>query len=104
VAVVAHQAAIADAAATFLGNRTVVDSQEVTRVLAETIYPDTDIPGAEVTQRVGDLTEEQINTAMSRGKAETRKLMEANVILGAIISVKDRVVPMGCLVNAQREV
>lgn len=104
VTVVAHQAATADAAATYLGNRTTVDSPEVRRVLAETIYPDTDIPGAEVTQSVGALTEEQINTAMGMGQAEARTLMERELILGAIISVKDRIVPLGYCMNALRGV
>jgi hypothetical protein len=104
VAVLAHQAAIADTAATYLGNKTVVNSPEIRRVLAESIYPDTDIPGAEVTQSVGDLTEEQINTAMSMGQEEARTLMENKLILGAVISVKDHVVPLGYFINALREV
>jgi ApbE superfamily uncharacterized protein (UPF0280 family) len=104
VTVLARQAAVADAAATYLGNRTVVDSPEVRRVLAESVYPDTDIPGAEVTQSVGNLTEEEINTAMSMGQTDALALMASNVILGAVISVKDRVVPLGCFMNALRGV
>jgi ApbE superfamily uncharacterized protein (UPF0280 family) len=104
VAVLALNAAMADVAATFLANRTTVNSPGIKRVLAETIYPDTDIPGAEVTQSVGDLTEEQINTALGMGQAEAHTLMENNVILGAVLSVKDRLVPLGYFVNALREV
>ena len=102
--VLAHQAAIADAAATYLGNKTVVNSAEVRRVLAESVYPDTDLVSVEVTASVGVLSEDEIHTAMSAGKAQARTLMESNVILGAVISVKDRVAAMGNFRNALRGV
>jgi len=104
VAVMAYQAAIADAAATFLGNKTVVNSPKVKRILAESIYPDTDLLGVEVTHSVGDLSEDEIETAISRGKAEAHMLMERNLILGAVISVKDHVDPLGCFAKALKKV
>ena len=100
VTVVAHQAALADAAATFLGNKTVVTSPKVKRVLAESIYPDTDLVGVEVTHSVGALSDEEIDTAMNMGKAEALRLMESSLIYGAVISVKDHVDTIGYFVKA----
>jgi len=100
VTVVAHQAALADAAATFLGNKTVVTSPNVKRVLAESIYPDTDLVGVEVTHSVGALSDEEIDTAMNMGKAEALRLMESSLIYGAVISVKDHVDTIGYFVKA----
>jgi ApbE superfamily uncharacterized protein (UPF0280 family) len=104
VTVVAHQAAIADAAATFLGNRTVVTSPKVKRVLAESIYPDTDLVGVEVTHSVGALSDEEIDTAMNMGKAEALRLMESSLIYGAVISVKDHLDTIGYFVGALRKI
>lgn len=104
VTVLADQTATADAAATFLGNKTVFRSPRVKRVLAESIYPDTDLQGVEVTHCVGDLSENEIETALSRGKAEALMLMDRNVIYGAVISVKDHVDSMGYFVKDIKEV
>ena len=104
VTVVAHQAAIADAAATFLGNKTVVTSPKVKRVLAESIYPDTDLVGVEVTHSVGALSDEEIDTAMNMGKAEALRLIESSLIYGAVISVKDHVDTIGYFVKAIKRV
>lgn len=104
VVVLAHQAAIADAAATFLGNKTEVKSAKVKRVLAETIYPDTDLVGVEVTHWVGDLSEEEIDTAMNRGRREALKLMKRNLILGAVISVKDHIDSLGYFTKALKKI
>lgn len=95
VTVISNQASMADAAATFLGNKTVVDSPEVKRVLAESVYPDTDLIGVEVTASVGVLTEDEIDTALTRGRTEAIRLMENGLIHGAVISVKDHVDPVG---------
>jgi len=76
----------------------------VKRVLAESIYPDTDLQGVEVTHCVGDLSENEIETALSRGKTEALMLMDRNVIYGAVISVKDHVDSMGYFVNDIKEV
>jgi len=104
VTVLAHQAAIADAAATFLGNKTVVTSPKVKRVLAQSIYPDTDLVGVEVTHSVGALSQQEIDTAMKAGKAEALRLLEKGVIHGAIISVKDHVDTIGYFVKAIKRI
>ena len=104
VAVLAHQAAIADAAATFLGNRTVVNSPEVKRVPAESIYPDTDLLGVEVTHSVGALSKGEIAMAITMGKREALRLIERNLIFGAIISVKDHLDRLGYFIRALKKV
>lgn len=104
VAVLAKKAAIADAAATFLGNKTFINSPEVKKVAAESIYPDTDLQGVEVTASVGALSEGEIETALSKGKTEALRLMERKLIYGAIFSVKDHVDRLGYLVKALRKV
>jgi ApbE superfamily uncharacterized protein (UPF0280 family) len=104
VAVLARQAAIADAVATFLGNRTVVNSPKVKRVPAESIYPETDLLGVQVTHSVGALSEGEIATAITMGKREALKLIERNLIFGAVISVKDHVYPLGYFVRALERV
>jgi len=103
VTVIADQASMADAAATFLGNKTVINSPSVKKVLAESIYPDTDLLGVEVTQSVGDLSEDEIESALSSGRTEALKLMERKLIYGAFISVKDHVDSLGYFVRALRK-
>lgn len=102
VSVLAQKAAVADAAATFLANRTTVDSPEIKRATAESIYPETDIPGLKVTQSIGVLNEGEIETAIEKGKAEAIKLMKKKLIHGAMFSVKNRVASVGCFKSAER--
>jgi ApbE superfamily uncharacterized protein (UPF0280 family) len=104
VAVLAYQASIADAAATFLANRTVVSSPAVKRVPAESIYPDTDLRGVEVTHSVGALSKGEIGMAIAMGKREALKLIERNLIFGAVISVKDHLDPLGYFIRALKKV
>jgi len=104
VAVLARQAAIADAVATFLGNRTVVNSPKVKRVPAESIYPETDLLGVEVTHSVGALSAGEIAMAITMGKREALKLIERNLVLGVVISVKDHVYPLGYFIRALKKV
>ena len=104
VTVIADQASMADAVATFLGNKTVVNSPKIKKVLAESVYPDTDLLGVEVTQSVGALSEDEIETALSKGKKEAINVMERNLIYGAIISVKDHIDSLGYFEKAIKKV
>ena len=104
VTVIANQAAMADAAATFLGNKTTVNSPKVKKVLAESVYPDTDLLGIEVTASVGDLSEDEIEKALNGGKTEVLVLMERNLIYGAVISVKDHVDSLGYFEKSLKKV
>ncbi len=95
VIVLAGRASVADAAATYLGNKTTLDSPNVERDWAERIYPDTDISGKKVTVSVGTLSEAEIQQALESGQKEAAWLINSDIIQGAIISVKDSVLPLG---------
>lgn len=94
VTVLANNGAVADAAATYMSNKTTVDSPSVRRKYAEVVYPDTDIPGKAVTVSVGPLSEAEIETALKSGEEEALRLIDRCVIYGAVISVKKRVLPL----------
>ena len=81
-------ASLADAAATLLGNATFIDSPKVKRVLAESIYPDTDIRGLLVVTEVEPLSGEEIEKALSLGEKKAQELLNKQVITGAFIAVQ----------------
>ncbi len=99
VVVLAKRASLADAAATYLGNKTNVESPRVRRDWAENIYPDTDIPGMKVTVSVGELSEVEIQQALESGKNEARRLMDKGIIHGAVLAVKGSILPLGVFKN-----
>lgn len=99
VVTLSDRASTADAAATRLGNQTNVDSEQVKRELAERIYPDTDIPGKRVTVSVGSLSLDEVQQALENGKREALRLMDRGIIYGAVLSVKDNILPLGVLAN-----
>ena len=92
-------ASIADAASTSVANATLIDSPNVRRIKAEDLYPDTDLRGEEVTLEVGDLTPGEIDLALSRGMERVQYLMNKEVISGALICVKGKVVWSHALEN-----
>jgi len=102
VVVMASRASLADAAATYLGNRTTVDSRNVRRELAARIDPDTDIPAKEVTVSVGHLSAAEIQEALKKGQDETLRLIDKGIIHGAILSVKDNILPLGVFAHKMR--
>jgi ApbE superfamily uncharacterized protein (UPF0280 family) len=92
VTVVAENAALADAAATVIGNATLVEDPAITRCLPETIYPDTDIPGEYVTTEVGEISLQKIEEALQKGLREALRIECEGHIRGAFIAVKGRTV------------
>jgi uncharacterized protein len=94
--VFANRAAIADAAATSIANSTFIEAAEVDRQFAEKIDPDTDLNGMEVTTSVGNLSENEIDTALELGIARTEELIGRGLIKGACVAVKSR---MRCTKN-----
>jgi len=90
--VLSKSAALADAAATVIGNFTNVDDPKIRRSLAEGIYPDTDIAGAWVTTEIGRLSPEKIEEALKHGLSKAYSICERRLIKGALIAVKSRVV------------
>ncbi len=91
VSVLAEDASTADAAATLIANATDIEDHAITRILPETVYPDTDIPGEWVTQEVGELSGEKTSAALEKGLDEARRLQRSGHIKGAFIAVKQRV-------------
>jgi len=85
--VLSSRAAVADAAATAVANASCITSPRVHRRRADSIDPDTDLKGLDVTESVGDLTEEEIQTALFRGLKRADELVERGVIMGACITV-----------------
>ncbi|MBA7584358.1 hypothetical protein ES708_26311 [subsurface metagenome] len=102
VIVLAGRASVADAEATYLGNKTTLDSPNVERDWAERIYPDTDIPGKKVTVSVGTLSEAEIQQALENGQREALQLMDNGTIHGAVLSVKDNILPLGVFAHEMR--
>jgi ApbE superfamily uncharacterized protein (UPF0280 family) len=92
VTVVAENAALADAAATVIGNATLVEDPAIKRCLPETIYPDTDIPGEYVTTEVGELSLRKIEEALQKGLQEALRIERHGHIRGAFIAVKGHTV------------
>jgi ApbE superfamily uncharacterized protein (UPF0280 family) len=95
VVAVSEKAAIADAAATRIANKTNLKSEKILREKAETIYPDTDIPGKLITVSVGNLTDLEIMRALFNGRKEAERLIKKKVIYGAALSLKDKVMSIG---------
>ncbi|OGP90008.1 MAG: hypothetical protein A2156_01415, partial [Deltaproteobacteria bacterium RBG_16_48_10] len=77
-------AAVADAAATVIGNFSNVDDPNIKRCMAETLYQDTDIPGEWVTQEVGELSKERVEEALQNGLAKARIFCKKGFIKGAL--------------------
>lgn len=102
IVVLAECASVADAAATYLGNKTTVNSRNVKREWAERIYPDTDIPGKKVTVSVGALSEAEIRQALESGQMEALKLTNNGIIHGVVLSVKDNILPLGVFADKMR--
>jgi len=91
VTVLAHKASLADSAATVIGNFTNTDDPQITRTLAERIYPDTDIAGEWVTVKVGALSPQRIEEALNNGMSKANSLTKQGLIKGALIAVQGRV-------------
>lgn len=88
--VFARKASLADAAATVIGNFTNVDDPNISRRLAERIYPDTDIAGQWVTVRVGKLAPEKVEQALKNGLSKAAMFHQKGWIYGAFIALQGR--------------
>ncbi len=87
-----ENAAIADACATYLGNMTNVDDENIVRCLAEEIDSGTDIPGQMVTLKVGQINEKNKYKALFNGLRAAEDLYKRGIISGAIICIGNDVV------------
>ncbi len=86
--VVAETSAVADAAATFICNRTNVESEKIVRKSASEIDPLTDIPDERVTVSIGELDRGLIFEALEKGIDAARMLKGAHLIYDALIVLK----------------
>ncbi len=89
---VAENASFADAAATLIGNSTNVDDPTIVRILAEKVYPDTDIAGQWVTLKVGNLSQEKVGKALGNGLSKAYSILQKGLIKGAFIAFQGRAV------------
>ncbi len=90
--ILSGSASVSDAAATAIGNFTNVQDVNITRSLAEEIYPDTDIAGEWVTTGVGEISQKKVEEALSRGLSKAYSLCQKGLIHGALIASKGQVV------------
>ncbi len=87
VTVIARTASKADAAATAVANASFVDCPGVVRQPAETVDPQTDIPGVLVTVQLKSLDHKTRMEAISGSLALAEELVKRGTILGAMVAV-----------------
>jgi ApbE superfamily uncharacterized protein (UPF0280 family) len=86
VTVLADRAAMADAAATIIGNAVDLPGHpEVTRVPARDLAPDSDLGERLVTQNVGELSPEETAAALDAGAVIARSLLSEGLIRSAAL-------------------
>ncbi|MGQ9508976.1 MAG: UPF0280 family protein [Thermodesulfobacteriota bacterium] len=85
---IAEKASYADAAATLIGNYTDVEDPAIVRILAEKVYPDTDIAGQWVTLKVGNLAEGKVRKALENGLSKAHSIFQKGLIKGALIALQ----------------
>jgi ApbE superfamily uncharacterized protein (UPF0280 family) len=88
VAVFGENSREADAAATLIGNYCLSPDPGIIQVPAESLDPDTDIPGHMVTMSVGDINPATPGKALAKGMEKANELIKTQVIIGAAIFIK----------------
>lgn len=88
VTILARSAAMADAAATIVGNAVDVDHPAVERQPASSIDDDTDLGALLVTRSVGPLPDDAVAAALDRGLAKAREIQARGLIEGAALALK----------------
>ncbi len=94
--VIGSTGAIADAAATFVGNMTNVETNLVQRRRACEIDPLTDIPDEFVTVQIGELGSDHVKEALEAGRMAAERLKLAGIIYDAMILLKGKTVSTIC--------
>jgi ApbE superfamily uncharacterized protein (UPF0280 family) len=92
VTVLAAKASMADAAATAVANACSVEDDNIVRLPAEIIEPNTDITGLDVTAQVGPLSAANVSAALKAAQRKTEYLTQKGVIIGAFIAFENVVV------------
>ncbi len=92
VSVIARSAAVADAAATFIGNMTTAEGRTIVRRRARDIDALTDIPDEMVTIERGKPDKQTVAAALAHGHEHARRLKSAGVIMDALIILGEEMV------------
>jgi ApbE superfamily uncharacterized protein (UPF0280 family) len=90
VTVLAADAAAADAAATMIANRVDIDSPAVRRRPAIELKDDTDLGSRLVTVAVGELSPEEVESALDAGAAFAEQLGREGIIAAAALVLRGR--------------
>jgi len=102
VSVVAKDAASADVAATMIANAVNLPNHpHVTRVPAVVLSPDSDLGDLDVTTYVGDLSDDEIRSALHNGSGIAQACVNQNLIGGAILQLKQEYRQIGVPVIQQ---
>jgi ApbE superfamily uncharacterized protein (UPF0280 family) len=88
VTVLAENAALADAAATLVGNEVNAEHSAIARQPAHEIDPNSDLGDKLVTTAVGDLPHNLIIAALERGTAYANELIAEGKIKAALLALK----------------
>jgi ApbE superfamily uncharacterized protein (UPF0280 family) len=89
VTVLSDRAAAADAAATIIANAVDLPNHpSVTRVPARSLVPDSDLGNRLVTQRVGDLSLNEISAALDAGVSVAQWLLSEQLIFAAALRLR----------------
>ena len=88
VTILARDAAVADAAATLVGNAVNVDAACVIRRAARALDPDSDLRDRLVTVEVGSLTPAQIAHALAAGRAQAVEYLRRGLIVAAAMMLQ----------------
>ncbi len=101
VTVLADRATMADAAATILANAVDLPGHpSVHRVRARELAPDNDLGDHLVTQGVGELTAQEISTALDSGEALAHTLLAEDLIRAAALHLRGETRIVGLPLNA----
>ncbi|AEE90617.1 ApbE family lipoprotein [Tepidanaerobacter acetatoxydans Re1] len=96
---IAENATLADACATYLGNETNVEDPEIIRCYAEEIDSETDIPGHQITLKVGCLSKKKIYSALLNGMKAAEDIYERHIIWGSILCIDKEIVTVPSEIN-----
>jgi uncharacterized protein len=103
VTVLAESAAAADAAATVIANAVDLPGHPaITRVPACEIAPDSDLGSRLVTQGVGELSDDEIELALSLGVSTARKLIERGLITAVALNLQGQTRLVGHYVSLRQ--
>jgi ApbE superfamily uncharacterized protein (UPF0280 family) len=92
VTVLAADASTADAAATAVANACFVEDKGIIQLPAESIDPNSDLAGINVTTEVAPLSPDKISIALNTARRKAEYLSQKDVIIGAFITLDNVIV------------